>query len=75
MPEQTKRMRPIWFFVGLLLLIIGLIITGSGIYYVFNKPPHPLKLYDLHPDVWWGGLMVLFGIIFLWVSKRIQAKH
>jgi len=74
MSEQTEKMRSIWFFVGLLLLIIGAIVVGSGIFYAINKPAHPLKLYNLHPDIWWGGFMGIIGIIFLWVSKKVKVE-
>jgi hypothetical protein len=75
MAEETKEMKPIWFFVGLLMLIMGLIILSSGIFYAINTPENPLTLYHLHPDIWWGGLMSIVGIIFLWVSNRITAKN
>ncbi|MFA3783292.1 hypothetical protein ABRY23_09545 [Melioribacteraceae bacterium 4301-Me] len=54
-------MKPIWFFVGLILLVMGLIITITGIYQLIYPPVHKTVLYEIHPDIWWGTIMILFG--------------
>ncbi|HTP87617.1 MAG TPA: hypothetical protein VMJ34_11730 [Bryobacteraceae bacterium] len=54
----------IWFFIGMILLVYGIIITGAGIYDLFNPPPHPLVLANLHSGVWWGGFLLLVGLIY-----------
>lgn len=69
--ETTKGMKPIWFFVGLILLFMGLIIFISGLYYLFNPSESNTVLTHLHPDVWWGGLMVVAGIIFIWTNRNV----
>ena len=48
-------MIPVWFFVGVILLIYGLIILGTGIY-EFKNPP-PTVLANTHPALWWGALL------------------
>jgi len=53
------QMIPVWFFVGVILLIYGLIILGTGIF-EFSTPP-PTVLADKHPAVWWGGLLTVIG--------------
>lgn len=57
---------PIWFFIGGLLLIYGLIITGTGIYLWVNPPPvsEQVHLFKLHADVWWGCLLVVVGLFY-----------
>jgi hypothetical protein len=50
---------PVWFFVGLLLLIYGALIVASGIAEWRNPPPTVLA--NLHAQVWWGSLMVVLG--------------
>ncbi len=55
---------PIWFFVGLLLTIYGILIFGCGIYNWVHPPEHPVKLAELHADVWWGALLVVIGLIY-----------
>jgi hypothetical protein len=62
------KMLPVWFWVGIVLIVYGLIIIGSGIYYIFN--PSNTALSHLHPSLWWGGIMLVGGIIFLSIGKR-----
>ncbi|HTV83090.1 MAG TPA: hypothetical protein VME18_10600 [Acidobacteriaceae bacterium] len=55
----------IWFFSGILLLAYGLLIAGTGIWEFFGHPPAPAPvLYQLHPDIWWGGLMTALGLFY-----------
>jgi hypothetical protein len=52
----------VWFFVGIMFLLYGLLILGSGI----AEWPHPPNtvLSNLHAPVWWGGLMTLLGAAY-----------
>jgi hypothetical protein len=63
-------MKSIWYFVGLLLTIMGAIITASAVYYLINPPAQPKLFSHLHPDLWWGILMLLFGLFFLLCNRR-----
>jgi hypothetical protein len=64
-------MKSIWYFVGLLLTVIGILITVSGIFTLLNPPPEPKLLAHLHPDLWWGLLMMAFGLFFaLWNRNK-----
>ena len=67
------RMLDIWFFVGIILSVYGGIIAVTGVYSLF-RPLSQTVLGYLHPDLWWGGIMILGGIIFLRVSHRIRQK-
>jgi hypothetical protein len=59
--EQNKQI-PIWFFIGILLTVYGVLIVGSGIYYGWISPPaHKVVFANSHVDVWWGLLLVLIG--------------
>ena len=54
----------IWFFSGLLLLVYGLLIAGAGIYEL-GHPPTPLPvLWQLHPAIWWGGIIAASGLFY-----------
>jgi hypothetical protein len=57
-------MKSIWFFVGFLLAIIGVIITASALYSLFHPPENPKLFSGLHPDLWWGIFMLAFGLFF-----------
>ena len=69
--EPPKHhMIPVWFFVGVILLIYGLIILGMGIY-EFSSPP-PTVLASTHPAVWWGALLAVIGgiYVYLYMPKK-----
>jgi hypothetical protein len=73
--EHHDKQIPIWFFIGALLALYGLLITVSGIWQWMNPPPPEkmVKLWNLHCDVWWGALMVIFGLFYVtrfWPSKE-----
>jgi hypothetical protein len=57
---------PIWFFIGLLLTVYGLLILLSGVTEMVtgNYPPG-VELTNLHAPVWWGALLALLGIFYL----------
>ena len=59
---EKHHIIPVWFFVGLLLLIYGLLILASGIY--DWSRPGDVVLANLHAPVWWGGLLVVLGIVY-----------
>lgn len=54
----------IWFFVGLSLLVNGLLIFASGIYELIRPPAAPVVLFHLHASVWWGGLLAVAGAAY-----------
>jgi hypothetical protein len=65
-------MKPIWYFVGLILTVMGFIIFLTGIYLLFNPSLRSTVLSETHPNIWWGILMTTFGIIlFLKTRKQI----
>jgi hypothetical protein len=63
-------MKSIWYFVGLLLTTMGLIITISAVYSLFNPPVQTKMFSHLHPDLWWGLLMLIFGLFFALLNRR-----
>ena len=61
--ESTAKKIPVWFFVGILVAVHGLMVFGSGIYWYFV--PSNVVLAELHANLWWGVIMSVFGIIFV----------
>ncbi len=57
-------MLSIWFFIGVLLLVYGILILGSGLYELGNPPEHPVVLANLHAGIWWGALLAILGLIY-----------
>lgn len=69
---QKPRMKPIWYFVGWVLGLIGLVILVAGLYNLAYPSEATTELAHLHPNIWWGGFMLICGIVFWWGSRN---KH
>ena len=66
-------MKSIWFFVGILLLVLGVLILGAGIIGLMSDEPGQTVLANLHPRVWWGGIMTVAGMLFLVFNRKPRA--
>ena len=56
---------PIWFFIGVLLLIYGAMILGYGVFeWATASYPLGVQLTNLHTPVWWGGLLAVLGLLY-----------
>jgi len=51
----------IWFFIGALLLVYGILILASGIAEILSNTPLQIVHADLHAAVWWGALLIAIG--------------
>lgn len=54
----------IWFFVGVLLIIYGVLVLGAGIYGLYYPPDREVVLARLHAGIWWGALLLILGGIY-----------
>lgn len=55
----------IWFFIGILLIIYGAMIFGSGVFeWVTGSYPVGVQLTQLHAPVWWGSMLTVLGIFY-----------
>jgi hypothetical protein len=72
--SDHKHFISIWLFIGTLLLIYGILITGAGIYNLFYPPEHPTVLANLHPQLWWGALLIILGAIYTWNFRPGKEK-
>jgi hypothetical protein len=59
---EDHHIVPVWFFVGVILLIYGVLIFASGIYELSR--PSSTVLANLHPAIWWGALLAVIGGIY-----------
>ena len=66
--SKDEVMVPVWVWVGLVLSIFGVIITVTGVYYLFSPQEQPTVLAETHPCLWWGGAMTVFGLVMLLVT-------
>ena len=56
---------PIWFFIGVLLVAYGVLIFSYGVLeWVTGSYPVGVQLTNLHTPVWWGGLLLLIGVLY-----------
>jgi len=67
-----KGMISIWFFIGVLLLIYGVLITVASVNEVIHPPEHPLVLASLHAGVYWGLLLLAIGVFY---SLRFRPRN
>jgi hypothetical protein len=54
----------IWFFIGLSLLVNGALIFARGIYETISPPENKVVLYELHANIWWGGILLILGVVY-----------
>ena len=59
---QKPLMIPVWFFVGVLLAIYGVLIAASGL--ANWSQPSTTVLAELRAPVWWGALLTVIGLIY-----------
>jgi hypothetical protein len=59
MVAEKHHIIPVWFFVGVLLFIYGILILASGLTEWSNPPATVLS--NLHAPVWWGSLLIVLG--------------
>jgi FtsH-binding integral membrane protein len=67
MAEQQQHVIPIWFFVGIIMLIYGILICITGIT-EFSNPPKTV-LANLHAPIWWGAVLAAFGGLFTFLFR------
>jgi len=54
----------IWFFIGVMMAIYGLLIATAEIYDTVTGQPTTVVLANLHVGIWWGILMLVIGVIY-----------
>ena len=65
----------IWFFIGSLLLIYGVVIFISNVYEYFSPSrAHVIVLGELHFGIWWGALLILIGTVYFVAFRPWKKK-
>jgi hypothetical protein len=54
----------IWFFIGVLLVVYGALITGYGIFELATGQVANVVLASLHAPIWWGALLEALGLFY-----------
>ena len=66
----------IWFFIGVSLLVNGVLILCAGLY-EWRYPPSlqdQVHLFSLHASVWWGALLTVIGAAYCYYFKPGKKK-
>jgi uncharacterized membrane protein YdbT with pleckstrin-like domain len=72
MESEPAKMKPIWYFVGLMLTLMGLVIEISGLYRYFSAEHTKTVLENLHPEIWWGAIIIIAGVILLLANRKAR---
>jgi hypothetical protein len=72
----TQNEISIWFFIGISLLVNGLLVFGAGVYELVHPPANPVVLFHLHANVWWGAVLFILGLVYVvkFAPSRTAAK-
>jgi hypothetical protein len=54
----------IWFFIGSLLLVYGVIILIANLFPSAAGPEAHVVLANLHAGIWWGALLIGLGTMY-----------
>ena len=65
--SEKHHIIPVWFFVGALLFVYGILILISGLM-EYSNPPDTI-LSNLHAPVWWGALLTVLGGVYCLVFR------
>jgi hypothetical protein len=74
MEQVTKPMKPIWYFVGLMLTAMGAVVLVSGLIDYSGERTAKTVLSELHPALWWGAVMIVAGLIFFLANRKAKIE-
>jgi hypothetical protein len=72
MTAGAVKMKSIWFFVGLMLVVVGGLVLLAGILDFLSPPAATTVLGGFHPAIWWSMLMLAVGAIFLFANRDVH---
>ena len=64
---QEKKTFSIWYFIGLLILIYGILILGAGLAELSS--PSPVVMTELHVGIWWGAFRIAIGLVYVYCFR------
>jgi len=67
-------MKPIWYFVGLFLTAVGVVVLASGLYDLVYPPVEKTVLSEIHPGVWWGAVILVAGLLFYSLNRKKRVE-
>ena len=73
--SHEKESISIWYFIGWLILVYGVLICIAGIADLTSPPPHPPVLARLHMSIWWGAFMAVLGGMYALLFRPGRRKQ
>jgi drug/metabolite transporter (DMT)-like permease len=73
--SEKKEPISIWYFVGILLTIYGVLIAGAGLYDIVAGIQRDTVHAEMHAGVWWGALLLVLGVIYWKFFSPKRRKH
>ena len=70
-PKPVEEPLPIWFFVGVILLVYGLLVMGAAVF----MEPRATVLAETKPGLWWGAVLVVAGGLFTGIGLKVHADN
>ena len=73
--REHHEMLPVWFFIGVLLLVYGVIILFVGLRGLSH--PAPVVLASYRAGLWIGGLLLVLGGFYtlrFWPRRRHRGR-
>ncbi len=70
MIDGATQMKPIWYFVGWVLIVIGMLVLAAGLYYLIFPIDLDIALRGLHMNIWWGAVLVLGGALLTFFNRK-----
>jgi len=71
---MAQRSVSIWFFIGISLLVDGVLICGAGVYELSHPPANPVVLFDVHTPIWWGALLAILGAVYCYYFSPARER-
>ncbi len=68
---QEAEPLPIWFFVGVILLVFGVLVLAGDLV----GEPRQTVLAETRPGLWWGAIMLVAGGVFTTLGLVVHYRH
>ena len=64
---MDKKSLSVWYFIGWLLLVYGILILGAGLGILSEQAPPVMA--ELRVGIWWGAFLMAIGLAYLYFFR------